>query len=66
MFKPLPLKITCDGLSKKLIHELADRLALYFVQIEICGDIIFAAQPLSNQHYHVAWLTIDRFGVKAA
>ncbi|MBR3747048.1 MAG: hypothetical protein IKN27_08835 [Selenomonadaceae bacterium] len=61
-----PLKINCEGLSKKLIFELADRLSLHFVNVEIWGDEIFASKTLSHYHYDTAWRIIDEFGVTAA
>lgn len=59
-----PLKITCDGLSQKLIFELADQLRLHFVDVEIFADEISASNPLSNHHYETAWQILDKFGVK--
>lgn len=59
-----PLKITCDGLSQKLIFDLADRLRLHFVDVEVFGDDIFAANPLDSYHYFDAWVVLDKFGVK--
>lgn len=66
MFKRPPLKIDCDGLSQKLIADLADRLRLHFVEVEVFGETIFADKPLSFSHYDAAWRIIDRFGVKAS
>lgn len=62
---PLPLIIDCGGLSKNLIAELADRLALHFVDVKICGDEIVAHKPLDFWHYDSAWRILERFGVKA-
>lgn len=59
-----PLKITCDGLSQKLIFELADQLRLHFVDVEVFGDEISARTPLSHYHYDTAWRILDAFGVK--
>ena len=64
MFKRLPLKIDCDGLSQKLIADLADRLSLHFVDVEVIGDTIYASKPLNTFHYEQAWHILDRFGVK--
>lgn len=65
MFTQPPLKIDCDGLSQKLIFDLADRLSLHFVDIEVFGDTIFASKPLGNFHYEQAWNLIEAFGVTA-
>ena len=64
MFIQPPLKIDCDGLSQKLIFDLADRLRLHFVDVEVFGEVIFAAQPLGSIHYDKAWAILDIFGVK--
>lgn len=64
-FQQPPLKIDCDGLSSKLIFELADRLSLHFEIVETVGDIIYCQKPLKGFHYDKAWEIIDRFGVKA-
>ncbi|MBR1806276.1 MAG: hypothetical protein IJ774_07825 [Selenomonadaceae bacterium] len=65
MFKRPPLKIDCDGLSQKLIADLADRLRLHFVDVDVFGDIIYAANPLGwKTHYDAAWRILDAFGVK--
>lgn len=61
-----PLKIDCDGLSGKMIQELADKLRQYFAQVEVWGEEILAEHPLGNFHYDAAWRTIEKFGVKAA
>lgn len=61
-----PLKINCDGLSQKLIADLANRLRLHFVEVEIWDDEISASRPLSVFHYGEGWRIIDAFGVKAA
>lgn len=61
---PLPLVIDCDGLSKKLIADLADRLAMHFENVKIEGDDIVAEKPLGFSHYDTAWQILDRFGVK--
>ena len=61
---PLPLTICCDGLSKKLIADLADRLAMCFETVKIEGDDIVAEKPLGFSQYDTAWQIIDRFGVK--
>lgn len=66
MFKRLPLKIDCDGLSQKLIVDLADRLRLHFVDVDVFGETIYAANPLGKNHYDAAWRILDRFGVKVA
>lgn len=60
-----PLKITCDGLNTKLIYELADRLRLHFVDVEVYGETIYAGHPLNSFHYDEGWHVIDKFGVKA-
>ena len=62
---PLPLTIDCEGLSKKIIADLADRLAMHFVDVKVFGDDIEAYKPLSMADYSAAWNIIDRFGVKA-
>lgn len=64
-FKQPPLQIDCEGLSKKTIAELADKLRLYFADVTIFGDEIFAEAPASNYHYSEAWRIIDYYGVKA-
>lgn len=64
MFKRLPLKIDCDGLSSKLIADLADRLRLHFVDVDVFGKTIYASKPLGSLHYEKAWQILDRFGVK--
>lgn len=64
MFVQPPLKIDCDGLSQKLIFELADRLSLHFVDVEIWTNEIYASRPLSHNHYDTAWQIIDKFGVE--
>ena len=64
MFKRLPLKIDCDGLSQKLIVDLADRLRLHFVDVDVFGETIYASKPLGSLHYEKAWQILDRFGVK--
>ena len=61
-----PLKINCDGLSSKLIFDLADRLSLHFECVDIFGNDIFASKPLNNYHYDTAWQILDAFGVKVA
>ena len=63
-FKRPPLKIICDGLRPKQIFDLYDRLTLHFVDVEIIGDTIFAANPLDSYHYFDAWVVLDKFGVK--
>ena len=66
MFKQPPLKINCEGLSKKLIAELADRLSMHFESVRTWGDDeIEADNPLGNYRYDTAWEIIDTFGVKA-
>lgn len=61
-----PLKIDCEGLSQKLIFDLADQLSLHFTDVDIFGDTIYAANPLKGAfHYDAAWRIIDAFGVKA-
>lgn len=66
MFKRPPLKIDCEGLSSKLIAELADRLRLHFVDVDIFNETIYAENPLGGKyHYDAAWRVIDAFGVKA-
>ena len=35
---PLPLKINCEGLSRKLINDLADQLRLHFRDVQIWAD----------------------------
>ena len=62
---PLPLTIDCEGLSKKSIADLADRLSMHFVDVKIWGEEIIAHKPLSMANYSAAWNIIDRFGVKA-
>ena len=64
MFKQPPLKIDCDGLSQKLIFDLADRLRLHFVDVDVFGDTIFASKPISHYGYEKAWKILDTFGVK--
>lgn len=64
MFVQPPLKITCDGLSQKLIADLADRLRLHFVDVEVFGEDIFASKPISHYGYEMAWKILDAFGVK--
>ena len=64
-FTPKPLQIDCDGLSKKLVAELADRLSMHFMDVKIWNDTIEAANPLDSHHYSEAWHAIDHFGVKA-
>ncbi|MBR2518358.1 MAG: hypothetical protein IKE46_01010 [Selenomonadaceae bacterium] len=64
MFVQPPLKINCDGLSQKLIFELADRLSLHFVDVEIFADDIFVSKPLNFSHYEKGWRILDEFGVK--
>ena len=59
-----PLKIDCDGLSQKLVFDLADRLRLHFVDVEVFGNEISASKPLSHYHYDEAWRILDKFGVK--
>ena len=66
MFKRPPLKIDCDGLSSKLIADLADRLRLHFVDVDVFGETIYAANPLGSFHYDAAWRILDAFGVKVA
>ena len=67
MFKRPPLKIECDGLSQKLIAELADMLSLHFIKVEIFDETIFASKPLGGTfHYGAAWKILDAFGVKAS
>ena len=66
MFKRPPLKIDCEGLSQKLIADLADRLRLHFVDVDVFGEVIYAGNPLSSYHYGTAWRIIDAFGVKAS
>lgn len=58
------LKIDCDGLSKKAISELADRLRLHFFDIDILGDTIYASKPVNYFRYEMAWKILDDFGVK--
>ncbi len=65
MFTQPPLEINCDGLNQKLVFELADRLSLHFVKVEVFGDKIYASKPLSNFHYEKAWALIEAFGVTA-
>lgn len=62
---PLPLTIDCDGLSQKLIADLADRLAMHFEDVKAFDDEIEAYKPLSMANYDAAWNIIDKFGVKA-
>ena len=60
-----PLLIDCDGLSKKLVADLADRLSMHFMDVKIWSDTIESANPLDDYHYSKAWHTIDKFDVKA-
>lgn len=63
---PLPLKVNCEGLSRKLIDDLADQLRHHFRDVQIWEDgEITAANPLGGGHYEIAWRIIDRFGVRA-
>ena len=62
---PLPLKVNCEGLSRKLINDLADQLRHHFRDVQIWGDEITAAGTLGYTHYEIAWRIIDRFGVYA-
>lgn len=64
MFKQPPLKINCEGLSQKLIADLADRLSMCFESVETWGDEIEASKPLSSHRYDTAWEIFDNFGVK--
>ena len=61
---PLPLQIDCEGLSKKLIAELADRLSMHFENVSVIGTDIEAGNPISPEHYFAAWKIFDKFGVK--
>ena len=65
MFKQPPLKINCEGLSQKLIAELADRLSMCFESVKTWDDEIEAYKPLGGYHYETAWKIIDKFGVQA-
>ena len=58
-----PLKIICDGLRPKQIYDIYDRLSLHFVDVEIIGETIYAANPLDGVHYNAAWHVLDKFGV---
>lgn len=62
---PLPLKVNCEGLSRKLIDDLADQLRHHFRDVQIWEDEITAANPLGGGHYEIAWRILDRFGVNA-
>lgn len=63
---PLPLKVNCEGLSRKLIDDLADQLRHHFRDVQICWeDEITAVDPLGYTHYEIAWRILDRFGVRA-
>lgn len=62
-FSQPPLKIDCNGLSKKLIFDLADRLALHFENVETFSDVIYCHKPLPGFHYDKAWRIIDLFNV---
>ena len=62
---PPPLRIDCDGLSKKRTIELADLLVEHFDKVELWCDEIVAHKPLSMEHYAIAWRIIDRFAVSA-
>lgn len=64
-FKQPPLKISCEGLSSKLIADLADRLSMHFMDVRIWTDEIEADKPLNGEHYNAAWKILDRFGVTA-
>jgi len=56
--------IPCEGLSRKRIAELADKLVDHFDSVEHWGDNeITAYKPLSSIHYGDAWNLIDRYGV---
>lgn len=57
------LKIVCDGLSKKLTRELADRLRLHFFDVEVFSDTIYASKPVNYFRYEKAWNILDQFGV---
>lgn len=64
-FKQPPLKINCDGLSQKLIADLADRLSMHFMDVRIWDDELEVSKPLNSEHYNIAWNIIDKFGVQA-
>lgn len=65
MFKRVPLKIDCSGLTAVSVSELADALSLYFHEVTIAGgDTIYAANPISEFGYGRAWDILDRYGVR--
>lgn len=61
---PIRLQINCEGLSKKLIAELADRLSMHFENVSVFGTDIEAGNPISQEHYFIGWKILDKFGVK--
>ena len=58
-----PLKIVCKDLRPKQIFDLYDRLSLHFVDVEVFGETLYAANPLDGHHYSDAWKVLDKFGV---
>lgn len=62
---PRPLTIRCEGLSKAIIADLADRLCLLFEDVTIEDDEIICAAPLSGHHYEQAWQLIDSYELEA-
>ena len=63
-FQQPPLRVDCDGLSRKLIAELAYQLTPFFTVTELVDKIIYCHKPRSSWHYNIAWRILDKFAVK--
>lgn len=56
--------LDCEGLSTKLILELADELRDFFDVVDVCGDEISLITLLDNNCQDDVNAIIKRYGVK--
>ena len=59
-----PLVIDCEGLSSKLILELADELREFFDIVDVNGDEISADALIDKSFVDDAQAVIKRYGVR--
>ena len=62
--KHMPVRIDCEGLSRKRIGELADELDLLFRDVAVRGEEIIIQRAISKGHFEQAIETIERYGVR--
>ena len=59
-----PFTVDCEGLSTKLILELADELRFYFEIVDISGDEITLDALTDRDFAGDVWALLKHYGVK--